>query len=132
MAVVWLVLSVICISMQTQSNKKTAKQFSPLTAKILSATATRGISAFNFRWFQQPIRSCGIVLTANQHCGQSLTIETTNLWDYIRYIFQIFKTELLICFFVEGKCRIAKGLIDGCVCNSLCRLLQRTTGEIFQ
>ena len=22
---------------------------------------------------------CGIVLTANQHCGQSLTIETTNL-----------------------------------------------------
>ena len=41
-----------------------------------------GISAFNFRWFQQPIRFCGIVLTANQRCGQNLAAVSTSLWDF--------------------------------------------------
>ena len=67
--------------------KKTAKSFSPLTAdhsrRFLSAAATQGISAFNFRWFQQPIRSCGIVLTANQRCGQNLAAVSSSLWDLV-------------------------------------------------
>ena len=46
-------------------------------------TTTRRISAFNFRWFQQPIRSCGIVLTANQRCGQNLAAVSTNLWEFV-------------------------------------------------
>ena len=47
------------------------------------ARTTRGTSAFNFRWFQQPIRSCGIVLTANQRCGQNLAAVSKNLWDFV-------------------------------------------------
>ena len=42
-------------------------------------TTTRGISAFNFRRFRQPIRSCGIVLTANQRYGQNLAVTSTNV-----------------------------------------------------
>ena len=34
--------------------------------------------SLNFRLFQQPIRSCGIVLTANQRCGQNLAAVSTN------------------------------------------------------
>ena len=44
--------------------------------------ATRRIKAFNFRWFQQPIKSRGIALTANQRCGQNLVAARANLWDF--------------------------------------------------
>ena len=64
--------------------KKTAKSI------LLSAhgwsfakTTMQGISSFNFCWFQQPIRSCGIVLTANQHCRQNLAAVSTNLWEFV-------------------------------------------------
>ena len=67
--------------------KKTAKSISPLTAdhsrRFLSAAVTQGISAFNFRWFQQPIRSCGIVLTVNQRCGQNLGAVSSSLEDLV-------------------------------------------------
>ena len=80
----WHILRHILLPQNRKTIKKGGKiilsAYGGSFEKILSATATRGISAFNFRWFQQPIRSCGIVLTANQHSGQSLTIETTNLW----------------------------------------------------
>ena len=45
-------------------------------------TTTRGISAFNFRRFRQPIRSCGIVLTANQRYGQNLAVTSTNVNEF--------------------------------------------------
>ena len=64
--------------------KKTAKSI------LLSAhgwsfakTTMQGISSFNFLWFQQPIRSCGIVLTANQHCSQNLAAVSANLWEFV-------------------------------------------------
>ena len=67
--------------------KKTAKSISPLTAdhsrRFLSAAVTHGISAFNFRWFQQAIRSCGIVLTVNQRCGQNLAAVSSSLGDLV-------------------------------------------------
>ena len=44
---------------------------------------TSRISAFNFRWFQQPIRSCGIVLTANQRYGQNLAVTSTNVREFV-------------------------------------------------
>ena len=46
-------------------------------------TTTRGISAFNFRRFRQPIRSCGIVLTANQRYGQNLAVTSTNVREFV-------------------------------------------------
>ena len=46
-------------------------------------TTTRGISAFNFQRFRQPIRSCGIVLTANQHYGQNLAVTSTNVREFV-------------------------------------------------
>ena len=46
-------------------------------------TTTRGISASNFRRFRQPIRSCGIVLTANQRYGQNLAVTSTNVREFV-------------------------------------------------
>ena len=46
-------------------------------------TTTRGISAFNFRRFRQPIRSCGIVLTTNQRYGQNLAVTSTNVKEFV-------------------------------------------------
>ena len=45
-------------------------------------TTTRGKSASNFRRFRQPIRSCGIVLTANQRYGQNLAVTSTNVNEF--------------------------------------------------
>ena len=44
---------------------------------------TRGISAFNFRWFQQPITSWGNVITANQRYGQNLAVTSTNVREFV-------------------------------------------------
>ena len=46
-------------------------------------TTTRGISAFNFRRFRQPIRSCGIVLTASQRYGQNLAVTSSNVREFV-------------------------------------------------
>ena len=46
-------------------------------------TTTQGISAFNFRRFRQPIRSCGIVLTANQRYGRNLAVTSTNEREFV-------------------------------------------------
>ena len=46
-------------------------------------TTSRGIRAFNFRRFRQPIRSCGIVLTANQRYGQNLAVRSTNVRENV-------------------------------------------------
>ena len=43
----------------------------------------RGISAFNFQRFRQPIRSCGIVPTANQRYGQNLAVTSTNMREFV-------------------------------------------------
>ena len=43
----------------------------------------------------------------------------------VEFLFLFFKTELFIWFFVEES--VAKGFIDGCVCDSSCKLVRRTT-----
>ena len=45
----------------TKKKRQRNRSFSPPTGGSFMKTTTRGITAFNFRWFQQPIRSCGIV-----------------------------------------------------------------------
>ena len=49
-------------------------------------------------------------------------------WNPVEFLFLFFKTELFIWFFVEES--VAKGFIDGCVCDSSCKLLRRTTEKI--
>ena len=51
--------------------------------RIIHETTTQGISAFNFRRFRQPIRSFGIVLTANQRYGQNLAVTSTNVREFV-------------------------------------------------
>ena len=46
-------------------------------------TTTRGTSPFNLRRFRQPIRSCGIVLTANQRYDQNLAATCTNVREFV-------------------------------------------------
>ena len=41
------------------------------------------MSVFNFQRFQQPIRSCGIALTANQRYGQNLAVTSTNVREFV-------------------------------------------------
>ena len=67
----------------TTLDRETIKKDSKILRRIvredfLSATATQGISAFNLRLFQEPIRSGDIVLTANQLCGQNLVAASTS------------------------------------------------------
>ena len=43
----------------------------------------RNLNAFNFRRCRQPIRPCGIVLTANQRYGQNLAVTSTNVREFV-------------------------------------------------
>ena len=70
------------------SHHKTIKK----TAKSILLSADNGsfvkttmwdISAFNCRHFRQPIRSCGIVLTANQLYSQNLAVTSTNVRAFV-------------------------------------------------
>ena len=64
--------------------KKTAKlTFLFAEGGSFKKTTTRGINAFNFRRFRQPIRSCGIVLTTNQRYGQKLAVTSTNVREFV-------------------------------------------------
>ena len=49
--------------------------------------------------------------------------------NYYQVSSSVFSTELLIWFFAEESA--VKGFIDGCVYDTSCRLLRRTTGKIF-
>ena len=48
-----------------------------------SQSALRPKSGRNFRRFRQPIRSCGIVLTAHQRYGQNLAVTSTNVREFV-------------------------------------------------
>ena len=81
---IWTTIWIFWISLAHIKAHKTAKSI------LLSAhgwsfakTTMRGISSFNFCWFQQPIRSSGIVLMANQCWGQNLAAVSTNLWEFV-------------------------------------------------
>ena len=64
--------------------KKTAKSILlPADGGSFTKTTMGGIIAFNFWRFRQPIRSCGIVPTANQHYGQNLAVTSTNMREFV-------------------------------------------------
>ena len=74
----WYILRQIFLPQDRKTIKKTANpslRWRPIIR--------RGISAFNFRWFRQPIISCCIVLTATQRCGQNLAASSTSLWEFV-------------------------------------------------
>ena len=65
--------------------KKTADSFSPLTADHSRRFFT-AISQARKKHFKLPlisIRSCGIVLTGNQRCGQNLAAVSTNVRELV-------------------------------------------------
>ena len=74
-----------------------------------------------------------------QHLEICLPIDlrTTEAYFFISVSFKIIeflccrykKNELFIWFCVEES--VAKGFIDGCICDSSCRFLRQTTGKIF-
>ena len=91
---IWTTIWIVWISMvhikayfptvRPSNNKKTAKStFLSADGGSFTKTTTRGISASNFRRFRQPIRSCGIVLTANQRYGQNLALTSTNVRGFV-------------------------------------------------
>ena len=67
-------------TIRPQNNKKDSKIDPSLR---LTKTTTRGISAFNFRRFRQPIRSCGIILKANQRFGQNQAVTSINVNEFV-------------------------------------------------
>ena len=71
-------------TIRPQNNKKKSAKSILLSADdgSFTKTTTRGISAFNFRRFRQPIKSCGIVLTVNQHYGQNMAVMSTNVNEF--------------------------------------------------
>ena len=71
-------------TIRQENNKKDSKiDPSIRPGGSFTKTTTRGISAFNFRRFRQPIRSCGIVPTANQRYGQNLAVTSTNVREFV-------------------------------------------------
>ena len=55
----------------------------------------QGVSAFNFRCFQQPIGSCDIVLTAYQRCSQNLAAASTSVKDFVSMLVRPHKRECM-------------------------------------
>ena len=81
---IWTTIWIFWISLAPMKAYKTAKSILLSAHDWSFAKKTmQGVSSFNFCWFQQPIRSCGIVLTANQHCSQNLAAVSTNLWEFV-------------------------------------------------
>ena len=80
----WHILRHIFLPQDHKTIKKAAKSIL-LSADGGSFTKTtrRGISPFNCRRFRQPIRSCGIVPTANQLYGQNLAVTSTNVREFV-------------------------------------------------
>ena len=66
-------------TIRPQNNKKDSKNDPSLRRQRI---IHERMSAFNFRRFRQPIRSCGIVLTANQRYGQNLAVTSTNVNEF--------------------------------------------------
>ena len=60
----WHILRHIFLPQDRKTIKRQQNPSADRPRRFFSATATQGKSAFNFRWFQEPIRSCDIVLTA--------------------------------------------------------------------
>ena len=80
----WHILRHIFLPQDHKTIKKTAKSILLFAdGGSFTKTTTRRISAFNFRRFRQTIRSCGIVLTANQRYGQNLAVTSTNAKKFV-------------------------------------------------
>ena len=74
------------LTIRSSNNKKDSKINLSLRSAdggSFTKTTTRRIKAFNFPRFRQPIRSCGIVLTANQRYGQNLAVTSTNVREFV-------------------------------------------------
>ena len=76
---------------------------------------------------EKPFFHFGYLLKLSCSCTTATKWKTTTVT--IKFHFLFFQNWMLIWFFVEE--RVAKEFVDGCVYDSSCRLLQRTTGKIF-